>query len=145
MRISRRAGLVILAAVALGAIGGIFLLPRIPQDPAYHHFADTRILLSIPNCLNVISNLPFLFVGILGLRFLLGVESRAPGNAFATAGETWPYGVFFFGVTLTSLGSAYYIGHRETKRCCRTGCRWRLRSWGFWRRASWNGSAEGVD
>ena len=40
-----------------------------PEKPnlAYHHFADQRSLLGIPNFSDVTSNLPFLLVGVAGL------------------------------------------------------------------------------
>ncbi|MET0656656.1 MAG: hypothetical protein ABW110_00665, partial [Steroidobacteraceae bacterium] len=39
----------------------------IPQDPGYHLFADARQIGGIANFWNVVSNLPFLVVGIVGL------------------------------------------------------------------------------
>jgi Ceramidase len=69
------------------------LLPPIPQDPSYHQFADQRTLLGIPHFWNVVSNLPFVLVGAIGL---------------------WQFGrdranfVLFLGVFLTGFGSAYY-------------------------------------
>ncbi len=77
---------------------GILLLPwwrfffyaECPQAAGYHEFADTRIFLGIPNFLNVISNIPFLLVGILGLRFLLG-GGAAAGSRFLDSRERWPY------------------------------------------------------
>jgi hypothetical protein len=84
----------ILGAVSAALIAVTALLPRIPQDPAYHHFADTRGWLGIPNFLNVVSNLTFLLVGVVGLR----LRPR----------ELWPYRVCFAGVLLTAFGSAWY-------------------------------------
>ena len=96
--------------LALGAlmVGVMFLVPRIPQDAAYHDFADQRTCLGVPNCLNVASNLPFLVVGVLGFLFL--VRDRAAGgtDAFITPAERRPYWALFAGVGLTGLGSAYY-------------------------------------
>src|SRR5262249_28215724 len=44
--------------------------------------------------------------GALGLRFLARSE---PGDGrFREPGERWPYAVFFGGLFLTGLGSAYY-------------------------------------
>jgi hypothetical protein len=85
----------------------VFFVPRIAQDPAYHVFADGRTLLGIPNCLDVISNLPFVLVGALGLSRLL---SRKPGWSirFREPGERWPYVILFAGVMLVGLGSSYY-------------------------------------
>ena len=82
--------------------------PRIPQSPAYHEFADQRGLFGIPNFLNVASNLGFVLIGILGLRFLAGADRRTLEGRFAHRSERWPYVAFFLGMTLTSLGSAYY-------------------------------------
>jgi hypothetical protein len=104
----RPARLLILASFTLAGIVITFLLPRIPQDRAYHQFADHRLLLGIPNCLNVVSNVPFLLVGVLGLVFLAAPEAWVAGNRFVATQERWPYAVFFLGVALTSLGSAYY-------------------------------------
>jgi hypothetical protein len=75
----------------------------IPQDPAYHSFADTYPFLGVPNGLNVLSNAPFLLVGALGVAFCWRRRDR-----FVDAGEAWPYFVFFVGVGLTAFGSGYY-------------------------------------
>jgi hypothetical protein len=97
---------------AIGLIGGLaalaaaaaWLVPPIPQNPAYHRLADSRAWLGIPNALNVLSNAGFLLIGALGLAFVLG----AGGRAFREPGERWPYVVFFGGLLLTGVGSAYY-------------------------------------
>jgi hypothetical protein len=82
-------------------VGGVALLPAIPQDPAYHAFADQRTLLGVPHLLNVLSNLPFLLVGVYGLA--------APARArFVDARERTAWMVLFFGVALTCFGSSYY-------------------------------------
>ena len=85
-----------------------FTLRPIPQDPAYHHFADQRTMLGIPNALNVLSNLPFLVVGAWGLVFLARDRSGGPSPSFLASSERWPYWVLFMGVGLTAVGSAYY-------------------------------------
>jgi hypothetical protein len=79
------------------------VLAPIPQDPAYHRMADSRGFLGIPNALNVLSNLPFVLAGVAGLGAL-----GSGGIAFLDPRERWPYAVFFGGLTLTGLGSAYY-------------------------------------
>src|SRR5205814_1613359 len=61
--------LVVTLAVVIATIG--HLLPPIPQPLAYHHFADHRPYLSIPNFEAVVSNIPFAIVGLCGLIFLL--------------------------------------------------------------------------
>lgn len=57
----------LLYLLALLAVCGAYLAPRIGQDPAYHLFADQRTLLGLPHFWNVVSNAPFLFVGAYGL------------------------------------------------------------------------------
>jgi DNA-binding FrmR family transcriptional regulator len=97
---------------AIGLIGGLavlaaavaWLVPPIPQEPAYHRLADSRAWLGIPNVLNVLSNTGFLLVGALGLAFVAG----GGGLAFREPGERWPYVVFFGGLLLTGFGSASY-------------------------------------
>lgn len=98
-------GILILAGVVVAATAFIFSRPPIPQAPSYHEFADRRIFFGVPNFLDVISNLPFLVLGVWGL-FLVG--SRMSVGAFFRNPEMWPYAVFFFGVTLTFFGSSYY-------------------------------------
>jgi Ceramidase len=95
---------------ALGALMVVvmFLVPRIPQDPGYHGFADQRTCLGVPNCLNVASNLPFLVVGILGFLFLVRQRAARGTDAFIAPAERQPYWVLFAGVGLTGIGSAYY-------------------------------------
>src|SRR5438105_614824 len=80
--------------------------PPFPQDPAFHMMADQRTLLGIPNCLNILSNLPFAVVGALGLRTILGREGKDPG--LPDGWERWPYAALFAGTALTTAGSAYY-------------------------------------
>jgi len=96
----------LLAAVAI-AIVVVFLFPAIPQSEAYHNFADQRPLLGIANCLDVISNAPFLLIGLAGMGLVLR-GTRAGKKLFVDARERWPYFAFFVGVALTSFGSAWY-------------------------------------
>ena len=100
----------VLAIVGLGIAGlaFVFLLPPIPQGPSYHAFADDRTLLGVPNLLNVASTLPFLLVGLLGLRELLRRDTARPNVPFLEASERWPFLVLFTGVLLTAFGSSYY-------------------------------------
>jgi hypothetical protein len=68
---SRTARIRLLFALAVVSAVVLWLLPPISQSLAYHGFADQRTLLGIPNAPNVLSNLPFLFVGVAGLAFIL--------------------------------------------------------------------------
>lgn len=89
----------LLLLVTGGSLIGMMSLDPIPQDPDYHAFADDRTFLGIPNCFDVLSNLPFLVVGIMGLLFCRRASLGAVHVAWA---------VFFVGVTFVSVGSGYY-------------------------------------
>lgn len=95
--------LLILAAVCACVLA---IIPPIPQDLAYHDFSDTRPLLGVPNFGDVMSNLPFVFVGIYGLLELRRL--RAPCPQFLTRHE-WLAGVIACaGFFLVAFGSGYY-------------------------------------
>jgi hypothetical protein len=79
------------------------VVPAMPQPLSYHQFADCRTFWSIPNFLNVLSNLPFLLAGGWGIGLIL-----RGGGQFIEQRESLPYLVFFLGATLTAFGSAYY-------------------------------------
>jgi len=86
------------AATAV-AVSVVFLLPPVPQDPGYHAFADRVALFSIPNFWNVASNLPFVLVGVFGLRKLPDLQLHLPVPAYL---------VLCMGAILVGAGSAYY-------------------------------------
>ena len=96
---SRRGDAIALGAVGLAAAAGLLVAGPIPQDLAYHDFADDRTLLGIPNALDVLSNAPFLLTGALGLRLAARRETAGPRPLVAA---------LFAGVLLTGLGSAGY-------------------------------------
>ena len=99
---------ILLALVSAAALGGYWLThPPHPQPLEYHHFADQRLFLGVPHALNVLSNLPFIAVGLLGLWYMADPASRRPG-AFLEPSERWPYWVYFVGLFLTGVGSSYY-------------------------------------
>jgi len=64
----------ILVLLMLGSLFTVMSLEPIPQNLAYHDFADQRKFLGIPNVLDVISNLAFLLVGVLGLRYCIRAD-----------------------------------------------------------------------
>ena len=104
MKISASSGLIFLA-VGIAVLGMILFLPPVRQDPSYHSFADQRQFWGIPNYLNVVSNLPFFVVGLLGLRIVLVQQDR---QTFSDGMERWPFLVLFMGVGLAAFGSGYY-------------------------------------
>ena len=89
----------LLVCIAFGLLVFMFLLQPIVQDPNYHDFADRRGLFGIPNFLDVISNLPFLLIGIVGTALGLKYCPESSRSAWLT---------FFVGVALVGFGSAYY-------------------------------------
>ncbi len=104
-----RTRLVVIAGITLGVAAILLLgLPPIPQSQAYHNFADKRTLFGIPNFLDVISNLAFLCVGLQGIFYLRRHRASGVSEVFIEKIEQWPYVVFFWGIVLTSFGSAYY-------------------------------------
>ena len=83
--------IVVLAALA---IAGTFLfVPIFQQNQDYHHFADARTIAGIPNFWNVVSNVPFLLIGLLSL---------------ATIRRNVPATFFAIGLVLTAAGSGLY-------------------------------------
>lgn len=92
--------LIILAAVCAVILA---VIPPIPQDLAYHDFSDTRALWGVPNFGDVMSNLPFVFVGIFGVGVL--AKLRAPCPQFLTRQE-WIAGMIAcVGFFLVAFGS----------------------------------------
>ena len=108
----------------------ILLTAPIPQDKAYHQFADQRGMmcacglgsegrfmgvpfLKIPNFGDVSSNFPFLLCGAYGAWLVM---ASGAGGRVDLASEwertvAWP--AFFASIGLTSLGSAYVFRPRR--------------------------------
>ena len=95
--------LLVLLAVSLAAALGVFLLGPIAQDLSYHQFADRRTILGVANFWNVVSNLPFVWVGAVGVAAI--ARGNAPGSLGALRAN---YLAFFAATPLVGLGSAYY-------------------------------------
>lgn len=92
--------LLLLGVITVLAIIAVVMQDPIPQDQLYHVFADRTTWLGVPNFANVISNVPFLFVGVFGLCMLRRSNAVRPVKVM--------YAVVFVGIVLTGLGSAYY-------------------------------------
>jgi len=102
--VTERGRLISIAFVALAVVALVFALTSpIPQDPDYHLFVDNRQLLTIRNCWDVLSNLPFLFIGLAGLIYVNRHCQEVCAPELVPA-----YRVFFVGILLTAFGSAYY-------------------------------------
>ena len=92
-----------------------WLLPFFAQPQSFHDYADQRTWLGLPHAANVLSNLPFLIVGVLGLRYTLHGWRNENRNAFADQSTAWPYTLLFLGVLLT--GVRFRLVSRATERC----------------------------
>jgi hypothetical protein len=68
-----------------------------PQNPEYHHFIDSRIIIGVPNMQDVISNIFFVIVGFLG---------ALEASKKTKLKKAWV--AFFVSVLLVGPGSAYY-------------------------------------
>ncbi len=99
--INPRIILLLLSSVIMALV--IVLVPPVSQDPAYHNFADQRYISGIPHFWNVVTNIPFILLGITG--FFKIQKQELPGilpDLFRA------YLAFFMGLVLTGLGSGYY-------------------------------------
>lgn len=104
MNLSPKTGIILFIAAA-GVIA-TFTFPPIPQDPKYFLFADNRSLWSIPNFGDVMSNLPFSVVGLLGL--LTAGRYWQDKTRFTHPLEAVPFIVAFTGLILLGPCSAYF-------------------------------------
>lgn len=98
---SWRGGFLIALIAAVGL--AMIVVGPIAQPGSYHGFADQRTLWAIPNFWNVISNAPFIVIGVQGLWLL----TREPWRRALS--PAWiAYAVFFVALGLVGVGSTYY-------------------------------------
>ncbi len=87
------------ALIFIVLLCGVLLATNpILQKTSYHLLMDSRTWLLIPNFADVISNLPFAIIGIVGLIYCL--------RNIKDTSISWR--VFFIGLMLVALGSSYY-------------------------------------
>jgi len=96
----------LLLGICIVAITATFFISPIGQDPNYHNLSDHRIIAGIPNFGDVISNVAFLLVGVLGLLKL--IQMREDRSRLISKQEMIPFVVAFVGAILIFAGSAYY-------------------------------------
>lgn len=86
------------AAIILVATGGLIIHGPVSQNLKYHEFADDRTILGLSNFWDVVSNLPFLLVGVSAfLRSTPGWHEQLPG-----------YRTFAVSLILLGFGSGWY-------------------------------------
>lgn len=90
---------IFLVCLAVGILILIFFQDSARFDMSSFVYVDRRKIFGIPNFMDVISNLPFLIVGLMGLRFL-------QKNPQKEARCSWQ--VLFAGVLLVFLGSSFF-------------------------------------
>ena len=95
-----RYGLLIAIALILGVLA-IYFSP-IKQSRNFYDYADQSVLLGIPHFWDVISNLGFLVVGIIGL-----IEHKRKSLALVPS-MSFAYQLFFIGLIGAFLGSSFY-------------------------------------
>lgn len=89
----------LLLVIVVSSLAFILSMQPFGQNPNYHHFADRRAFFAVSNFFDVMSNIPFLLVGLAGMRLCLGTRLMSLRSAWFT---------FFTGVAMVSAGSAYY-------------------------------------
>ncbi len=98
-------GLILITLVGALSLLAFFLFEAVPQDLQYHDFSDANTYLSIPNTLNVLSNVPFFMVGLAGMARL---TTRQTSSLNIVKSNSLAYWVLFSGTALVGIGSGYY-------------------------------------
>ncbi len=89
----------IIPSLAIIFIVALIIHGPIAQNQDYHVFVDARKLFGIPNFFNVITNLPFALVGLLGMQVVSSIKEKKLKHislAICT------------GFLLVTIGSGYY-------------------------------------
>jgi hypothetical protein len=84
----------------------VFSRAPIPQEASYHNFADQRIFFGIDNFFNVITNLPFVVIGVVGLILYLRGRKNQLDNPLTCY-------ALFVGIAGIGIGSAWYHYHPD--------------------------------
>lgn len=105
LALPKRSGVWLFLVLAIIVGAAALFAPRFDLPPSYHHFADQRRWLGVPNFDDVASNILFLLSGLCGLTFL---ARKTSAQQFLDQRERWPYVFVFLGLILTAFGSAYY-------------------------------------
>jgi predicted membrane channel-forming protein YqfA (hemolysin III family) len=99
MKLNNQLRKTVLFSIAVGLIIVLMFIDPIEQDQRYHNFADQRSFFNIPNFFDVMTNILFFFIGLVGLYYSLINKQR-----FAR----WSLFVFFFGIFSLCITSGYY-------------------------------------
>jgi hypothetical protein len=103
MNVSKRTKFNILLGTIFIVLIGVMLAPSIPQDAAYHLFADQREIWGIANFWNVVTNAPFFIIGLIGVGVVQIGEIQG-----GLVEMRFGYLTFFVGLIGVAVGSSYY-------------------------------------
>ena len=90
----------ILLGITIIGMSALLFIKPIAQNPNYHLFADQRTILSVLHFWNVVSNIPFFVLGLLGMFFII--------KKYQVINLNINNFVFYLGIFLTGIGSIYY-------------------------------------
>ncbi len=96
-------GYILILLVSIVAALTVYSLDPIAQDIKYHQFADKITYFSVSNFWNVVSNIPFLLVGLSGLYSIYYSKKIK-----FVAGQKAAYVLLFSGISVVFIGSSYY-------------------------------------
>jgi len=105
MSTKSKIGLGLIVASFIIVLCSFFFLKPIAQSLDYHQFSDSSAYVNLPNTLNVLSNIPFILVGALGLLALF--NSRKYSLTILTD-NTLSYVCLYAGALFVGFGSSYY-------------------------------------
>ena len=98
-------GIGLIITVFIAVISSFIFVDPISQNLSYHNFSDSEGFRYLPNTLNVISNIPFICVGAIGLAALF---NRNKSTLNILTGNKLSYIFLFAGSVLVGFGSGYY-------------------------------------
>ena len=93
----------ILFLIFLISFSIFFFIDPISQPQNYYNFSDENNYLYINNFWNVVSNIPFIIIGFIGLY-----ENKKKKLIHDNFNSTPIYNIFFAGVLLTGFGSSWF-------------------------------------
>ncbi len=93
---------IVLIAVFIVTVVVLSSIQPIAQDLAYHNFSDFRSYLGIPYFSDVVSNLPFLIIGVMGWQLSNKIYRKKTMVYFLMIF------ILFTGIFFTGVGSAFY-------------------------------------
>ena len=108
--------LAVITPALIGTAVLLFLSP-VPQDPAYHDFADRREFLGIPFFGDVITNLAFVAAGLHGLWVLRRRAATGKRGLFETGRERAAYILFFAGLAYLHMSNRTGRGGETLTGC----------------------------